>query len=525
MRISGYIPLFFCFCYDNVMLLISDIKLKIDHDESDLRRKIEKILHHKLNSFEIVKRSLDARKEPLYVYTVLVDIADEDRYLSRNIRKYHKPDLKPEYLKRNETCIIGGYGPSGIFAAYRLMEAGYRVIVFEKGKRIKERQKDVERFFTDGILDENSNVQFGEGGAGTFSDAKLTTRIKDPYIDYILDIFIRHGAAKQIKYVNHAHIGTDEVRKVIADITDYLVSKGVEFHFEEEISDLLLSDDRTIKGVKTAKDTYYCDHLLLGIGHSAYKTVQMLKEKGVFIEKKDIAVGFRVEHDQKLIDERQTSSLIEEANEYFLRYKGEKGVYSFCMCPGGMVIPAMSDNNTIVTNGMSYAARDSGVANSAILIQITKDEFTDGYDYLHALENKAYAYSGSYKALSQNIADFINGDLKELIFPSTYPLGTVLYDFNNFFSASDLQIIKEALKDFDRKIPGFIASGIMIGPETRSSSPVRIKRNADYASINTPRLYPMGEGAGYGGGIMSCALDGIRIANGLIFNYGKVSEN
>jgi len=312
---------------------------------------------------------------------------------------------------------------------------------------------------------------------------------------------------------------------VIADITDYLVSKGVEFHFEEEISDLLLSDDRTIKGVKTAKDTYYCDHLLLGIGHSAYKTVQMLKEKGVFIEKKDIAVGFRVEHDQKLINERQTSSLIEEANEYFLRYKGEKGVYSFCMCPGGMVIPAMSDNNTIVTNGMSYAARDSGVANSAILIQITKDEFTDGYDYLHSLENKAYAYSGSYKALSQNIADFINGDLKELIFPSTYPLGTVLYDFNNFFSASDLQIIKEALKDFDRKIPGFIASGIMVGPETRSSSPVRIKRNADYESINTPRLYPMGEGAGYGGGIMSCALDGIRIANGLIFNYGKVSEN
>ena len=501
------------------MLLINEIKLPINEDEGKLKEIIERKLKCKIRHFEIHRKSLDARKDPHFVYSVIVDIENEKKYLGKNISLYLKEDLSPEYKKRDKVCAVIGYGPSGIFSAYRLMEAGFKVLVFEKGKRISDREKDVERFFKEGILDPSSNVQFGEGGAGTFSDAKLTTRIKDKYIEYILDILIRHGAKPSIKYENHAHIGTDEIRKVIENITDYLVSKGVEFHFKEEITDFELDDDRIIKTLKTAENSYKCDLVLLGIGHSAYNTIQMLEEKGVCIEKKDIAVGFRVEHPQSLIDERQTGYLIQEANEYFLRYKGDKGVYSFCMCPGGMVIPAMSEENTIVTNGMSYAKRDSGIANSAILIQVFKEEFNDGYDYLHKIENDAYGYSASYKALAQNIKDFMNGELNELIFGSTYPLGTVLYDFNTFFDNKDLKIMKEAFTDFDRKIPGFIDKGIIVGPETRSSCPVRIKRNEELVSVNTPNLYPMGEGAGYGGGIMSCALDGIRIANKLIENY------
>ncbi|MBR5341095.1 MAG: hypothetical protein IK151_04115 [Erysipelotrichaceae bacterium] len=501
------------------MLLINGIKLRPDEDESNLKKLIEKKLRHPISSFRIRKKSLDARKEPYYFYSVIVEIDNEEKYLSKDISIYKEEDLSPEYKERNETCIIAGYGPSGIFSAYRLCEAGYKVIVFEKGKRISEREKDVERFFKEGILNTESNVQFGEGGAGTFSDAKLTTRIKDRYIDYILDILIRHGADPKIRYENHAHIGTDKIRTVISAMTDYLIEKGVEFHFSEEIEEILLNEDRTLYGVRTSSGEYECDHFLLGVGHSAYKTVKMLKEKDVYIEKKDIAIGFRVEHPQALIDERQTGKVIEAANEYFLRYKGEKGVYSFCMCPGGMVIPAMSDINTIVTNGMSYAKRDSGIANSAILIQIFKEEFSDGYEYLQKLERRAYDYSGSYKALAQNIKDFMNNEVHELIFKSTYPLDTVLYDFNEFFSIDDLRIIKEALIDFDRKIPGFIDQGIMVGPETRSSCPIRIVRNEEYQSINTPKLYPMGEGAGYGGGIMSCALDGIRIANAIISKY------
>lgn len=500
------------------MLLINELKLEISEDESLLKKLIENKLHASINSYKIHKKSLDARKEPIYVYSVLVDVDNEDKYITNKIFKYEVKDLKPVYKKRNKDIIVVGYGPSGIFSAYRLIEAGFNVRVFEKGKRIKEREKDVENFFKNGILDENSNVQFGEGGAGTFSDAKLTTRIKDKYIEYILDVFVKHGCKESIKYEHHPHVGTDEIRKVITNITDYLISKGCEFHFEEELTNLIIEDGIT-RGIITNKDKYYSDAVLLGIGHSAYKTIEIIKNDGVFIEPKDISIGFRVEHPQSLIDSNQANNLLDEPSEYLLRYKDLKGVYSFCMCPGGIVIPAMSDKNTVVTNGMSYASRDSGIANSAILIQIPCNEFNDGFSYLHNIETNAYNYSKSYKALAQNISDFIDGKLNDLLFKSTYPLGTVLYDFNSFFNSNDLLIMKRALKYFDSKIPGFIEKGIMVGPETRSSCPIRIKKDESLESINTKNLYPMGEGSGYGGGIMSCALDGIRVSNRIIFNY------
>jgi len=502
------------------MILINEVKLKLNEDESKLKEVIERKLKSKINSFEIKKKSLDARKEPVFVYSVLVDVDNEDKYINDKIKKYVAEDLKPLYRKTDKTAIVIGYGPSGIFAAYRLIEAGFNVVVFEKGKRINKREKDVERFFKEGILDVNSNVQFGEGGAGTFSDAKLTTRIKDKYIDYILDIFVKHGAKESIKYEHHPHIGTDEIRKVISNITDYLISQGCEFHFEEEVKDFIIIGNMMV-GVVTNRNKYFGDYILLGSGHSAYDTYVTLKDKGVHIESKDMAIGFRVEHPQSLIDERQTNNLVKEANEYLLRYKGDKGVYSFCMCPGGIVIPATSDANAIVTNGMSYSKRDSGIANSAILIQVNKEEFNDGFIYLKMIEAQSYAYSSSYKALAQNIKDFMNNELHDLIFESTYPLGTVLYDYNQFFKEDDLRIIKEALKDFDKKIPGFIEKGIMVGPETRSSSPIRIVRDSNLESVNTKHLYPMGEGSGYGGGIMSCALDGIRVSN-IIINNGKI---
>ncbi len=504
------------------MILLNDIKVPIDGDQEDLKRAIEKKLKASIRSYMIRKKSLDARKDPLYVYSVLVDVKDEEKYIRKGYQKYIPEQLEPDRIDTDETCIIIGYGPSGLFSAYRLHSAGYKVIVFEKGKRIEERVRDVETFFQTGILDPESNVQFGEGGAGTFSDAKLTTRIKDRYIDYILDLFIRFGASERIRYENHAHIGTDEIRKIIGSITDHLIAEGVSFHFGEPVTGLILNEMHEAIGVTTKQGSYDADHILLGIGHSAQETYEMLKKQGVFMEKKDIAIGFRVEHPQSFIDARQTDALVKEANEYFLRYKGEKGVYSFCMCPGGIVIPAMSDRNSIVTNGMSYAARDSGYANSAILIQVFKEEFEDGLAYLRSLEKEAYDYSRSYQALAQNIGDFMNGELHPLVFESTYPLGTVLYDFNRFFNEKDLTILKEAFRDFDRKIPGFIDKGIIVGPETRSSSPIRINRDQTCQSVNTKRLYPMGEGAGYGGGIMSCALDGIRIANAILWKHEQI---
>lgn len=503
------------------MLLISELKLSLNDDESLLEEEIRRRI--KLNNktcfkYSIYKKSLDARKEKVYKYQVLVDIGNETKYLKyKNVSIYKKVNTSVNKVITTIRPIVIGYGPSGIFATYRLIEAGLKPIIIEKGKRIDDRAKDVERFFKEGILDENSNIQFGEGGAGTFSDAKLTTRIKDPFINYILDVFIKFGAKESIKITPHAHIGTDEIREIIKRITNYLIENGAEFHFEEELEELLI-EHKTITGVKTNKGSYNSPIVLLGIGHSSSETIKKIYAQGITITAKDIAIGFRVEHPQSLIDFNQLgTNKVKEPSEYFLRYKDEKGVYSFCMCPGGLVVPATSNKGQVVTNGMSYAARDSGVANSAILIQVNTSEFNNGvlggFEYLKEYEQKAFNVSSSYKALASNIKDYLNNTSHDLIFKSTYSLGTINYNFNNFFKQKDNEIFKRALKDFDKKIPGFIDSGIMVGPETRSSCPIRINRDINGQSLSTTGLFPMGEGAGYGGGIMSCSLDGIRSAN------------
>lgn len=507
------------------MLLITELKIDLYEDESKLKDLISKRLHIKDIPFtyEIYRKSIDSRKGIIFSYQVLLTIENEDKYLShKGVSKYHKIDLKPKKVVSNKRPVIIGYGPAGMFAAYRFAEAGLKPIIIEKGKRIKEREKDVEKFFKEGILNPNSNIQFGEGGAGTFSDAKLTTRIKHPFIEYILDVFIKHGANPNIKYEAHPHVGTDEIRKIIERITNYLISLGLEFHFEEEVNDFCI-ENNVLKKVVTNKGEYSSNYFLLGIGHSGYPTIKNLYDNGVHIESKDISIGFRVEHPQSLIDNNQYHGVISEKlepSEYFLTHNDIRGVYSFCMCPGGKVVPATSEENRIVTNGMSYSKRDSGIANSAILVQVKKEDFGDGvlegFDYLKKLEEKAYAISSSYKALSQNIKDFIEDKENNLIFPSTYPLGTVNYNFNKFFNNIQRDCFVEALKDFDRKIPGFIDKGIMVGPETRSSCPIRIVRNANYQSINTSNLFPIGEGAGYGGGIMSCALDGLKVAEEIV---------
>lgn len=507
------------------MLLISELKLNIDENENKLVKLIAKKLKIKdkdILEYRIHKKSLDARKDAVYKYQVLVKVKDEKRFLRiKNVIKYSTIDTGITKVFSNIRPLIIGYGPSGIFSAYRLVEAGLKPIIFEKGKRIKERCEDVEKFFKEGILNPNSNVQFGEGGAGTFSDAKLTTRIKDPFVNYILDVFVKFGAKESIKYTPHAHIGTDEIRTIISKITDYLIAEGASFHFEEEMEDLLIDENRNVIGIKTNKEIYKSPICLLGVGHSAYNAIKMLDEKGVCVSAKDMAIGFRVEHPQELINKNQVNSVnIKEASEYFLRYKDEKGVYSFCMCPGGFVIPASSDLNRVVTNGMSYADRSNNLANSAILLQVKKEEYPignlGGFEYIKEYETKAYNLSNSYKAIASNIKDFLNGTTNQLIFESSYPLKTHVYDFNKFFNSQDCVFFKKALIYFDSKIPGFIDQGIMVGPETRSSCPCRIDRNIDLESVNTKGLYPMGEGAGYGGGIMSCSLDGIRIANAVV---------
>ena len=508
------------------MLLIKEIKSEKSLNNNDIKAFIIdylKINADDLLSYEIKKKSLDARKKLHYVYNIVIELKNEKRFLKRkNIEIYHKPNIQIPKVNTDIKPIIVGYGPSGIFAAYYLLDAGIKSIVFEKGSRIDKREKDVERFFNTGIFNENSNICFGEGGAGTFSDAKLTTRINHPNINYIIDKFIKHGAPQEIKYESHPHIGTDIIRNVIKDITDYLINEGVEFHFDEEVNDFIIEDNK-ISGVITDKNKYYSDYVLLGLGHNSRNTISKLIDHNVYIETKDTAIGFRVEHPQLLINKNQYNesySLDLPASEYFLRHKDDRDVYSFCMCPGGYVIASNARRNSICTNGMSYHNRNNELSNSAILIQVKKESYgnnlLDGFNYLERYENNIYELSNSYKAIAMNIKDYIDNELNDLIFKSSYPLDTYLYNFNNIFNDEENRIFKNALKDFDKKIPGFINEGIMVGLETRASSPIRIKRNNEYESINTKGLYPMGEGAGYGGGIMSCGLDGIRISEEII---------
>ena len=502
------------------MLLVDGIKRRQNEDEKVIKERLCKTLHIKardIKELTIDKIAIDARRDITYIYRLKVKVENEERYINgQNVHRYIRYQAIPKVTLNSRPIIIGD-GPSGLFCAYTLLKAGAKPIIFEKGKDVDQRKKDVETFFKTGILDPSSNVQFGEGGAGTFSDAKLTTRIKDPYIEFITETFVKYGADKKILIENHPHIGSDKIIEIMRDMRRDMIKNGASFHFEEEVKEVLCKDDKII-GVKTDKDTYFSDYVILAIGHSAFDSFKMLIDKGVFVQRKDLAIGFRVEHPQSLIDHNQFHGHdIDKRAEYFLRYKAkDRGVYSFCMCPGGYVIPSSSDLMTICTNGMSNSQRDNIYANSAILCQIdsrdTGDDLYASYRYISDLEKKAYQISGSYKALAQNIQDYLNDKTSPLIFGSTYALGTYLYDLNKLYPKHVNEAFKEAFIDFDKKIPGFIKQGIMVAPETRSSSPFRIKRNEDMQSISHKGLYPIGEGAGYAGGIMSSALDGVHCA-------------
>jgi len=516
------------------MLIINNIKLNLDKDINDLKSKISKKLKVSINEileFQIYKESIDARKDVIFVYSCLVSLKNEDKYLKlADVSKYNEASYSIPLVKSFNRPIVVGFGPTGIFAAYILAKAGLKPIVFERGADVDQRKIDVEKFWNDGILNTESNVQFGEGGAGTFSDGKLTTRIKDIRIPFILDSLILNGAEKKIKYMHHAHIGTDKLRGIVKNMRNEIINLGGEVHFNSYVENFIIEND-TIKAVTVKGNNFYSDDIVLALGHSAIDTIKTLIDLNVYIEPKDFAVGVRVEHPQILIDKNQYKKYYNhpklKASEYHLTYKPSNNhqVYSFCMCPGGYVVASSSEKSTIVTNGMSYSDRANEYANSAILVQVKVEDYykssiLDGIDYQHKIESLAYKLAGnSYKANVCNIKDFMNDELNEIIFIPSYSLGYQLVDMNNLFDEFIIKSLKESFTSFDRRIKGFINEGIIIGPETRSSSVVRIRRNEKLESTNIKNLYPAGEGAGYSGGIMSSFLDGIRVAEKIIEKY------
>jgi uncharacterized FAD-dependent dehydrogenase len=525
------------------MLRITDIKLPIDHDEHALQAAILKYLGvsaEALTGVSIFRRSVDARKKNaiLYIYTVDVELRNEPTLLKRLKHERQvspSPDLDYHFVARapddlNERPVVIGTGPCGILTGLLLAQMGFRPIILERGKSVRERTKDTWGLWRGRKLDPESNVQFGEGGAGTFSDGKLYSQIKDPRHlgRKVMQEFVKAGAPPEILYVGRPHIGTFRLVGMVEQIRTTIELLGGEIRFQSRVEDIDIDNGR-VRGVKLANGEFIASHhVVLAVGHSARDTFQMLYDRGVFIEAKPFSIGFRIEHPQAMIDKCRYGNNAGHpqlgAADYKLVHhcKNGRSVYSFCMCPGGTVVAATSEPGRVVTNGMSQYSRNERNANSGIVVGITPEVDFPGHplagiEFQRQWESRAYELGGStYEAPGQLVGDFLAGNPSTRLGSVTpsYTPGVHLTDLATSLPDYAIEAIREALPEFDKQIRGFaMHDAVLTGVETRTSSPIRIPRKEDtLQSVNIQGLYPAGEGAGYAGGILSAAVDGIRVA-------------
>ena len=525
------------------MIRIRQVKIPIRNDNKEfIIKKISNILKinkDDITSFNIVKKSIDARDKNniLYVYEFDVEVVLEDKIINKNKSKdiFITPDEEyiypvPGKEKLTNNITIVGSGPSGLFCAYLLTEMGYKVTIIEQGERMEERIRTVDKFFETNELNELSNVQFGEGGAGTFSDGKLNTLVKDKMFrgKKVFEIFIENGAPEEIMYLQKPHIGTDILRKVIINMRNKIISMGGEFLYNTKLTDLVIEDNKLVEIELNNKDKIKCNNLVLAIGHSARDTFYMLNKHDLEMMSKPFAVGFRIEHPQDMINKSQYGENYKylPPASYKLTYQTStgRGVYSFCMCPGGFVVNASSEKNRLVVNGMSNYKRDEKNSNSAIVVTINNKDFGEelfaGVEYQRKLEEKAYNIGKGFIPI-QLYRDYIeNKETTKLgkIIPNTKGSYT-FSNLNDIFSKEINDSIKEAMSNFGKKIKGFDREdAVFLGVESRTSSPIIIKRNEKLES-NILGIYPCGEGAGYAGGITTAAIDGIKVAEELIKKY------
>ncbi|TCK98238.1 hypothetical protein EDC19_0658 [Natranaerovirga hydrolytica] len=526
------------------MIRINQLKFDINHKEEDILLRICKKL--KINKEHIVaytlsKKSIDARKENdiKIVYAIDVTVENEEAILKdindNNVmltkeKIYTLGEVKINPIK--ERPVIIGTGPAGLFCALILAENGFNPLIIERGKPVEERIKDVNAFWKGKPLNPNSNVQFGEGGAGTFSDGKLNTMVKDRFArnKKVLETFVEAGAPSEILYYNKPHIGTDYLREVVKNMRKKLIALGAEIRFNTTLTNIISEDD-TLKAIEVNdQEVIPCSHLVLAIGHSARDTFEMLYKNNITMDSKPFAIGVRIEHPQTLINKNQYGKHFSHPNlpvaEYKLTHKCKNGrsIYSFCMCPGGLVVNAASETGRIVTNGMSNYKRNEENANSAIIVTVKPEDFSSneplaGVAFQRKWEEKAFEIGGqSYKIPIQLVKDFIaDTPSKTLgkVIPS-FKEQKVLTNLNEALPKYVIESIKEGLYAFDKKIKGFaMDDAILSGVETRTSSPIRINRDETYQS-NIKGVYPCGEGAGYAGGITSAAMDGIKTAEAIM---------
>ena len=541
------------------MIRISQLKLDVNHDEKQLVSKICKQLHINetmLQSYQIQKMSIDARKKPqiFYIYVVDVEVNNEKQVLAKIKDVTIQKVVKEPYVfscagdkKLTNKPVIVGSGPAGLFCAYMLSKYGYCPILLEQGEDVETRSESVENFWSGGTLKKHSNVQFGEGGAGTFSDGKLNTLVKDKYgrNKKVLEVFVENGAPQNILYEAKPHIGTDILKNVVKNMRNRIIEWGGTVLFESCVTDICFENNKVKSVVVNEKNLILTDCLVLAIGHSARDTFEMLHKKGVSMEAKDFAVGFRVEHPQNLINQemygKQMANKMPPA-PYKVTAKTSfgRGVYSFCMCPGGYVVNASSEENRLAINGMSYSKRDSSSANSAIIISVTPEDFASedplaGIAFQKELEEKAFllgesnipyttygelcallGYKGSSNTLDTELFNFFERNTKGNVKKA---------DLSCFFKKDMMESFMEGMEHFDKIIPGFAHPDTKIyAVESRTSSPVRIVRDNETLESNFSGLYPCGEGAGYAGGITSAGMDGIKVAEKIAAIYKPLKE-
>lgn len=522
------------------MLKVRQIKVEVlsDNEENRLRALLKKTKLKKDNikSYKITKQSLDARDKNniYYVYEIIIEIDNEQKYLecNKNNDISYYEDENYEYQKEGtkklkSNIVVVGSGPAGLFAAYILSENGYKPIIIERGKKIEERVKDVEEFWLNNNFKLNSNVQFGEGGAGTFSDGKLNTLIKDKNnrMKKVFNTFVECGAPEEILYSYKPHIGTDKLRNVIINMRNKIIEMGGTFLYESTLTNIIVEDNTIKKIIINDEDVLECEALILAIGHSARDTFEMIYKNNIKMENKPFAVGLRIEHNQKMIDEAQYGKKYSEIlskSTYKLTNQSTngRGVYTFCMCPGGFVVNASSEEKRLVVNGMSNHDRNEENSNSAIIVTIGENDYgsniLDGIKYQRMLEEKAYNLCNG-KIPVQLFKDY-NDNKVSKSFKSVKPIVKGEYDFanlNELFSKDINDALKETISVFGKKIKGFDNDdAILLGVESRTSSPVKILRDEYYES-NIKGIYPCGEGAGYAGGITSAAVDGIKVAEAI----------
>lgn len=477
----------------------------------------------------IYKTSLDARKRAdiHFVHSVYLELCEgvsEEKYVLKDVRRIEKSVFAPEISgdRVNGRIIIAGFGPAGMFCGLVLAENGYKPLILERGEDAETRVESVRKYWQGGELNTESNVQFGEGGAGTFSDGKLTTRINDPLCRYVLERFTEFGAPEEILIKAKPHIGTDNLRGIVKKIRERIIELGGEVKFSSRLDDLVIENGEVKKAVWSGNETETAA-VVGAIGHSARDTFEMLASKSIFMEPKPFSVGVRIEHTQKSVDESLYGSLagnpLLPVGEYQLSHRRRDGrcAYTFCMCPGGHVVPAASEENTTVTNGMSEFARDGENANAAVAVSVSAEDFgggvLDGVDFARKIEQAAYRVTGN-KAPATTVGGFLNGNpsVRTSINP-TYDRGVEACDLTKIFPKYVTDTLAEGLRVFSRKMKCFgDENALMTAPETRTSSPVRICRTQERNSVSLKNFYPCGEGAGYAGGIMSAAVDGIKTA-------------